>query len=91
MTQCHNRELLCLLIIDAIDNLEQVIRARELINILWDINLTGTKTEQDWSRVEILLESYEKTRDEFLEAAISNLKELVEVMGEPPTITEPPT
>jgi hypothetical protein len=82
---CHDRELFCLLIIDAIDNLEQVIRARELINILWDINLTDTKTEQDWSRVEILLESYEKTRDEFLEAAISNLKEVVEVMAEPPT------
>jgi hypothetical protein len=82
---CHDRELLCLLIIDAIDNLEQVIRARELIDILWDINLTSTKTEQDWSRVEILLESYEKTRDEFLEAAISNLKELVEVITEPAT------
>lgn len=85
MPHCHDRELFCLLIIDAIDNLEQVIRARELINILWDINLTNTKTEQDWSRIEILLESYEKTRDEFLEAAISNLKEVVEVMAEPPT------
>lgn len=85
MPHCHDRELFCLLIIDAIDNLEQVIRARELINILWDITLTNTKTEQDWSRVEILLESYEKTRDEFLEAAISNLKEVVEVMAEPPT------
>jgi hypothetical protein len=85
LTHCHDREFLCLLIIDAIDNLEQVIRARELINILWDINLTSTKTEQDWSRVEILLESYEKTRDEFLEAAISSLKELVEVIAEPPT------
>jgi hypothetical protein len=85
VSHCQDRESLCLLIIDAIDNLEQVIRARELIDILWDINVTNTKTEQDWSRVEILLESYEKTRDEFLEAAISNLKELVEVMAEPPT------
>jgi hypothetical protein len=85
VTHCQDRESLCLLVIDAIDNLEQVIRARELIDILWDINVTSTKTEQDWSRVEILLESYEKTRDEFLEAAISNLKELVEVMTEPPT------
>jgi hypothetical protein len=85
VTHCQDRESLCLLVIDAIDNLEQVIRARELIDILWDINVTSTKTEQDWSRVEILLESYEKTRDEFLEAAISNLKELVEVIAEPPT------
>jgi hypothetical protein len=80
VTNCHDRESLCLLIIDAIDNLEQVIRARELINILWDINLKSSKTEQDWNRVEILLESYEKTRDEFLEAAISNLRELVDMM-----------
>ena len=81
MTNCHDNELFCLLIIDAVDNLEQVIRARELINILWDINLKSSKTEQDWNRIEILLESYEKTRDEFLEAAISNLKELVEIMA----------
>ncbi len=81
MTNCHDKELLCLLIIDAIDNLEQVIRARELINILWAINNSDCKTEQDWNRAEILLESYEKTRDEFLKAAISNLKESVEVMA----------
>lgn len=81
MTNCYDNELFYLLIIDAIDNLEQVIRARELINILWDINLKSSKTEQDWDRIEILLESYEKTRDEFLEAAIGNLKELVEIMA----------
>lgn len=81
MTNCYDKELLCLLIIDAIDNLEQVIRARELINILWSINTSDCKTEQDWDRAEILLESYEKTRDEFLKAAISNLKESVEVMA----------
>jgi hypothetical protein len=80
VSNCHDRESSCLLIIDAIDNLEQVIRARELINILWDINLKSSRTEQDWNRVEILLESYEKTRDEFLEAAISDLRELVDMM-----------
>lgn len=81
MTNCDDNELFYVLIIDAIDNLEQVIRARELINILWDINLKTSKTEQDWNRIEILLESYEKTRDEFLEAAIGSLKELVEIMA----------
>lgn len=80
MTNCHDKELLRL-IINAIDDLEQVIRARELINILWAINTSSCKTEEDWNRAEILLESYEKTRDEFLEAAISNLKESVEVMA----------
>jgi len=69
------------LIFNAIDNLEQVSRSRELINILWDINLKSSKTEQDWKRMEILLESYEKNRDEFLEAALSNLRELVQVLA----------
>lgn len=81
MTNCDDNELSYELIIEAIDNLEQVIRARELINILWDINLKSSKTEQDWNRIEILLESYEKTRDEFLEAAIASLKELVKIMA----------
>ena len=77
----HNREQLWSLIFNAIDNLEQVSRSRELINILWDINLKSSKTEQDWKRIEILLESYEKNRDEFLEAALSNLRELVQVLA----------
>ena len=70
-----------LLIIDAIDNLEEVSRARELTNVIWDINLKGSKTEQDWRKTEILLESYEKTRDKSLESALSNLRELVEIMN----------
>ena len=80
MSNYHDRERLWSLIIDAIDNLEQVARARELTNILGDINVKSSKTEQDWRRVEILLESYEKTRDEFLEAALSDLRELVQMM-----------
>ena len=75
------REQMWSLIIDAIDSLEKVARARELTNIIWDINLKGSKTEQDWQKTEILLESYEKTRDESLESALSNLKELVEIMN----------
>ncbi|MCC0176168.1 hypothetical protein I4641_04140 [Waterburya agarophytonicola K14] len=77
----HDRERLWALIISAIDNLEQVSRSRELTNILWDINIKSSKTEQDWKRTEILLESYEKNRDEFLEAALSNLRELVQIMN----------
>ena len=75
------REQMWSLIINAIDNLEEVARARELTNVIWDINLQSTKTEQDWRKTEILLESYEKTRDESLESALSNLKELVEIMN----------
>ncbi len=77
----YDREQLWSLIIDAIDHLEQVARTRELTNILWDINAKSIKTEQDWQRVEILLESYEKVRDESLEAALSNLRELVQMLG----------
>ena len=75
-------EQMWLLIIDAIDNLEQVTRARELTNIIWDINLKSSKTEQDWRRTEILLESYQRARDEALESALANLRELVEIMND---------
>lgn len=69
------------LIIDAIDRLEEVTRARELTNVIWEINVNSDKTEEDWKKTEILLESYEKARDESLESALSNLKELVKVMN----------
>ena len=68
---------------DAVDRLEQVARARELTNILWDINFKIAKTEQEWNKVEILLESYEKMRDESLEAALSNLREAIEILCQP--------
>lgn len=68
------------LIINAIDRLEEITRARELTNVIWEINVRGSKTEQDWKRTEVLLESYEKARDESLESALSDLKELVQVM-----------
>lgn len=75
-------EQMWFLILNAIDSLEQVARARELTNIIWDINDRGSKTEQDWKKTEILLESYERIRDESLEAALSNLRELVEIMND---------
>ncbi len=81
MTNYHDRERLWSLIIDAIDHLEQVARTRELTNIFWDINVKSSKTEQDWQKVEILLESYETARDESLEAALANLRELVQMLS----------
>ena len=74
-------EQMQLLIINAIDELEQVARARDLTNIIWDINTQGSKTEQDWKKTEILLECYEKTRDKSLESALSHLRELNEIMN----------
>lgn len=76
----HNREHLWLLIISAIDNLEKVEKAKELTNIIWDINISNIPTEKDWRRTEVLLESYEKIRDESLDAALKNLRELVQMM-----------
>lgn len=73
-------EQMRLLITNTIDDLEQMARVRELTNIIWEINLKSSKTEQDWLRTEILLECYEKARDESLESALSNLRELKEVM-----------
>lgn len=73
-------EQMRLLITDAIDDLEQMARVRELTNIIWEINLKSSKTEKDWQRTEVLLESYEKARDESLESALSNLRKLQEIM-----------
>ncbi len=51
------------------------------MNIFWDLNFKLDKTEQELQKVEILLESYEKMRDESLDAALSNLKELGRILS----------
>ena len=75
-------EQMRLLIINAIDDLEQLARARELTNIIWELNLKNSQTELDWRKTEILLESYERTRDESLESALSNLRELSKIVND---------
>lgn len=80
MSHHCDRRRACLLAMDTIDNLEQVARTRELTNILGDINFKLGKTEQEWNKVEILLESYEKMRDESLEAALTKLRELITIL-----------
>ena len=75
-------EQMWFLIFNAIDSLEQAARARELTNLIWDINDRGSRTEQDWKKTEILLESYERTRDESLDAALTNMRELVRIMND---------
>ena len=69
-----------MLILNAIDNLEQLARAKELTNIIWDINADSSQMEQAWMKTEILLESYEQLRDGALESALSNLRELNEMV-----------
>lgn len=80
MSNNCDRTLACSLVADAIDNLEQVARTRELTNILWDLNFKLDKTQQEWDKVEILLESYEKMRDESLEAALIKLRQLMVIL-----------
>ena len=75
MSNSPEREESWTLIVNAVDNLEQIVRARELTNSIWDINSNRVKTEQDWLRTAVLLESYEKIRDEALEAALSSLRD----------------
>ncbi len=75
-----DKEQLYSLIVEAVDNLEQMVRARELTDIIWDININQNRTEQDWRKTEILLECYERMRDESLEAALLNLRELIQIM-----------
>lgn len=75
-------ERISLLTIDAIDDLEQLARARELTNIIWDINENNGETVGDWQKTEVLLESYEKARDESLNSALSNLRELIKIVNE---------
>ena len=75
-------EQMRLLVLNAIDDLEQMARARELTNIIWEVNANSHKTEQDWQKTEVLLESYEKARDESLESALSNLRQLEEIMND---------
>lgn len=82
MSNYSEREELWQLVISAIDSLERMVKARELTNIIWDLNITMSRTERDWIRTELLLESYEKIRDESLEGALLNLRDLIQIMSE---------
>ena len=77
----YNEERLWFLIVNTVDNLEQIDRARELTNIISDVNFKSKNTERDWKKIAVLLESYEQARDESLEAALLNLRELVLAMS----------
>lgn len=76
MTNQCNRRAIRSLVFSAMDNLNQLSRTRELINILWDTQTEFKKNEQDWNRIEILLECYQEKRDKYLELAISDLEQL---------------
>lgn len=74
-----------LLIVHAIDDLEQLARSRELTNLIWDVN--STNREQNWSKTSALLESYENSRDKSLKSALSTLRELSDMIEKETLIT----
>lgn len=74
-------EQMRMLVIDAIDDLEQLARARELTSVIWETNGINNKTDRSCQRIEVLLESYERTRDESLESALAKLRKLTEIMN----------
>ena len=82
LTEATKIEEIRLFITNAIDDLEQTARARELTSLIWDVNTNQNETEHNWRKTEILLESYEKQRDESLESALLTLKELAEMIDE---------
>ncbi len=81
MSNHHDRGQLWIFIFNVMDNLEELKRTGELIDIIWDVSPDQTKTEKDWERTELLLKSYEKLRDESLDSALSNLKDLVDALS----------
>ena len=62
------------------NNLEQLDRTKELIEILWDINTECNRDEKDWERVELLLECYEARRNKYLSSALSDLERLRQIV-----------
>ena len=72
---------LWVLIFNILDNLEELERTKVLTDVIWEINSDRDKLQNNWRRTEVLLKSYEKYRDETLEASLSNVKELVNALS----------
>ena len=72
---------LWVLIFNILDNLEELERTKVLTDVIWEINSDRDKLQNNWRRTEVILKSYEKYRDETLEASLSNVKELVNALS----------
>ena len=82
MINQHEPGQIYVLIFNVLDNLEELSRIKVLTDIIWDVNSDRSRLEKNWRQTEVLLDSYEKSRDESLEIALSNLKELVNVLSD---------
>ena len=72
-----------ILIFNILDNLEELEKTKVLTNIIWETNSDPSQPEINWRRTEVLLKSYENSRDESLKTALSNLKELIDTLSHP--------
>ena len=70
------------LIFNILDHLEELERTKVLTDIIWEINSNQSKLQNNWKRTEVLLKSYEKYRDESLEASLDNMRELVNTLSD---------
>ena len=80
MTNHCDRRRLRSLVLSAMDNFHQLERSKELMDILWDIQIEYKKDERDWERVELLLESYETRRDKYLHELSEDLEQLRQIV-----------
>ena len=83
MTNHYDPGQLWILIFKVLDHLEELEKTKVLTDIIWEINPNLSKSETNWRRTEVLLKSYEKSRNESLEVALSSLKELANVLSDP--------
>ena len=81
MTNHYDPGQIWILIFTILDRLEELERTKVLTDLIWEINSDRSKSKANWKRTEVLLTSYEKSRDESLNAALSNLRELVDVLS----------
>lgn len=81
MTNNHDERLVRSLVFSALDNLNQVQRAKVLVEILWDTQTDWNKGQEDWDKVGLLLECYEERRDRYLKRLSDDLEELRRVIG----------
>ena len=80
MINHHEPRQLWALIFNILDHLEELERNKVLTDVIWEINSNQNKLQNNWRRTEVLLRSYEKSRDESLEASLDNMRELVNAL-----------
>ena len=81
MTNQYDPGQLYVLIFNILDNLEELEKTKVLTDIIWELNSDRNESPKTWRKTEVLLKSYEKYRDESLETALFNVRELVDTLS----------